>query len=484
VVNDAIRMSSPTDFLIRTAAPATPGTTAALSRYATAVWLLQLVVPTVGFALSLRRLNDPYPFDRLALLLMAFCLLWYGACFLFLAVPAARRWIATHPAQLTGLYVSGAFGLAIAEGVCRVFVATGQPANFGPRCVQFSPALGWILIPGVDGVGDHGWRGHAIPRAKADGRFRIVCVGDSTTFGFHCSWEDAWPSQLETVLNNDGEWTRTFGRTEVLNLGVPGYGPDQSMLALKEFGLAFSPDVVIFQLCLNDFADASYDHHWLRLGGSTQYKPCYVLEDGHLVRQRELVPLPRDPTGKEFNPADPKNSEPSARLSESALWRLVRKQVQNVVARSWRKSLMEFPPQHWPIHDAFRANYGNARPLVWAMIKEMSRMADEAGAVFLVALSPANMSLVNAPEDAPPWRLESFLHEYDEDARAAGITALNCVPEFFAARGNNRFLLPHDHYHLNPQGNAFIAQLTARWLKREYAAERLRRTAPKVSRSN
>jgi len=417
-------------------------------------------------------------------LLLAFLLLWYGGCFLVLAMREGRRWIATHSAQLVGLYGSITLGLALAEVSCRILVATEQPPSFGPRVVQYSPVLGWALIPGVEDIGAHGWRGPSMARTKEDGRFRIVCAGDSTTFGFHGSWEDAWPHQLETSLNRDADWTRAHGITEVLNLGVPGYGPDQSMLALEEIGLSYAPDVVIFHLCLNDFADASYDHHWLKLGGFTQYKPFYVLEDGRLAREKALVPLPRDPAGNEFYPTDSNHSAPSARPFRSALAQFLRNRARHFVAGVSRKPLLDFPQQHWPIHDGFRARYALARPLVWAMIKEMSRVASDAGAVFLVTLSPGSMNPVNGPEDAPPWRLATFLREYEDDAKAAGIPALNCIPEYFTAGGNGRFLLPHDPYHLNRQGNAFIAQTTARWLKNEYLAAKLRRIVSQQSGSN
>jgi lysophospholipase L1-like esterase len=436
-----------------------------LSRLPTIVWLVQLILPTIGLCLGLNHLDDPDPINRIARGLMAFCLLWYGGCLLLMAIRKGQTWIATHTAQLLCLYISFAVSLAAAEAFCRTFVDTNLPPSFGPRCVQFSPYLGWVPIPGFEEIGAHGWRGPAIPCSKAPGHFRIVCVGDSTTFGFHCSWEDAWPHQLETVLNQDCEWTRKNGRTEVLNLGVPGYGPDQSMIALKKFGLAYSPDIVIFQLCLNDFADASYDHHWLKLGGSIQYKPSFVLEDGHLVRRRDLVPLPRDPSGRKFDPADRSKSAQSARLFESALWNLVRKRTQAVFTMGSRPRRVQFPQQHWPIQEALRANYAQARPLVWALITEMSRAAAESRAVFVLTLSPCGMHLVNGPEDSPPWRVGTFLREYEDDARAAGIPALNCMSEYFRAGGNDRFLLPQDPYHLNPQGNAFIAQTTAQWLK-------------------
>ncbi len=457
------------------APPVPPGR---LARCSTIVWLFQLVVPTLALPLAWRRLHEPYPADRLALLLIIFCLLWCGGCFLVLATRVGRRWVASHPAQLIGLYVSVTLSLAAAEGICRMFDSTDRQGVFGVRFMDYSPILGWKLIAGVDDIGGHGWRGASVSHQKSDRHCRIVCVGDSTTFGYLCSWEEAWPHQLEIALNQDADWVRDNGTTEVLNLGVSGYGPDQSLLALKEFGLAYSPDIVIFHLCLNDFADVTGDRS-VTPGGFTRYKPFYVLKEGHLVLARDRVPLPRDPEGNAYDPANPERSARGSRVFRSALWHVVRKQAQNLLTGAWRKREADVShPQYWPIHDSFRATYATTRPLVWAMIKEMSRAANEAGAVFLVTLSPANMKFVNRPEDAPPWRVATFLREYESDARAAGVPALDCVQEYFAAGGNERFLIQEDGYHLNPKGNAFVARATASWLAKEYQAAKLRRIVP------
>jgi len=448
--------------------------TSRFAKYATVVWLLQLAVPTIGLVPAVRRLQEPYPSNRLAPLLITFCLVWYGACFLVLAVRAGRRWIASHAAQLIGLYVSVTASLAAAEVICRMLDSTEQPWRPGGSMIDYSPVLGWTLAAGVGDTGTHGWRGPSVPRTKRDGQFRIACLGDSTTFGYLCSWAEAWPHQLEVSLNQDADWTRSHGITEVLNLGVSGYGPDQSMLALKEYGLSYSPDIVIFHLCLNDFADVAYDRN-VTPGGFTRYKPSFVLKDGHLVPVRDRVPLPRDPEGHEYHPGDSAHSARSSHFFQSALWQFVRKQAHDLSTGAWRKDPLEVSqPQYWPINDAFRAKYAKTRPLVWAMIREMSRVANEAGAEFLVTLSPANMKFVSRPEDAPPWRVATFLREYHDDADALGIPALDYAAEYFAEGGNKRFVIEQDGYHLNPQGNALVGQAAARWLKTAYPAAKLR----------
>ena len=116
----------------------------------------------------------------------------------------------------------------------------------------------------------------------------------------------------------------------------------------------------------------------------------------------------------------------------------------------------------WPIRAGFLTEYNRARPLVWALVREMAKASSEAGSQFLVTLSPTFME---TPSDAPPWRVGSFLQEYQADAAAAWVPAINCVAEYFAKGGNARFLSAPDPYHLNSQGNALVAQHIMGWLK-------------------
>jgi hypothetical protein len=77
-----------------------------------------------------------------------------------------------------------------------------------------------------------------------------------------------------------------------------------------------------------------------------------------------------------------------------------------------------------------------------------------------LTISPAYMKTL---ENEPPWRVRSFLDEYQEEARAAHLSVRQCVTDFFAECGNDRLILPDGH--LNPAGNALIARKTMQWLK-------------------
>jgi lysophospholipase L1-like esterase len=96
-----------------------------------------------------------------------------------------------------------------------------------------------------------GLRGAEVEPGKPAGVYRILALGDSVTFGWGLRGEDAYPSQLASLLAT----LRPNQRFEVVNAGVSGYGTWQQALWLQEAGLALQPDVVVVQAHLNDASD-------------------------------------------------------------------------------------------------------------------------------------------------------------------------------------------------------------------------------------
>ena len=88
----------------------------------------------------------------------------------------------------------------------------------------------------------------AIPRPP--GVRRVVCLGDSFTWGVRVLFDDAWPQRLERLLARDrGEvW-------EAVNLGEPGFNSVQEAARLASQGFAYEPDVVVVGYVLNDSED-------------------------------------------------------------------------------------------------------------------------------------------------------------------------------------------------------------------------------------
>lgn len=81
-------------------------------------------------------------------------------------------------------------------------------------------------------------------------RLRILCLGDSITYGFWLADRaDAYPSQLERIWNESG----TSQKVEVINLGYPGTSSSRLLLHLPRMLESTEPDVIIVMIGANDF---------------------------------------------------------------------------------------------------------------------------------------------------------------------------------------------------------------------------------------
>lgn len=84
--------------------------------------------------------------------------------------------------------------------------------------------------------------------AKARDEYRILSLGESTTFGHGVTEEETYSRKLEARLNKEA-----FGVTfHVINAGVAAYSSFQSWKYLELRGMDLEPDMVLFYHELND----------------------------------------------------------------------------------------------------------------------------------------------------------------------------------------------------------------------------------------
>jgi lysophospholipase L1-like esterase len=97
-------------------------------------------------------------------------------------------------------------------------------------------------------LNSEGFRDVALPEEKPSTVFRIVCLGDSWTFGWNVGQEQAYPQQLKTLLK------REFSEAnfEVFNLGVGGYSSINGLKLLKTRVLDLKPDVAVIAFAMNE----------------------------------------------------------------------------------------------------------------------------------------------------------------------------------------------------------------------------------------
>ncbi|MHB8834578.1 MAG: SGNH/GDSL hydrolase family protein [Candidatus Methylomirabilia bacterium] len=191
-----------------------------------------------------------------------------------------------------GLLVLGSLVLALVtlESALAVFA----PHKILTRAYheRYDPVLGWVNKPLKDeGVhfeyapnrffhvahNSRGLRGKETGYEKRPGTRRLLFVGDSYFWGYGVSDSEVLTEELQRVLPHS---------YEVLNGGTSGYGTDQAYLWLKNEGLKYRPDIVVFSFSAANDLD--------EIATSVAYftpKPVFVLEGGVLVLKN--VPVPR-----------------------------------------------------------------------------------------------------------------------------------------------------------------------------------------------
>lgn len=89
------------------------------------------------------------------------------------------------------------------------------------------------------------------PRDEVD--VRILCVGDSVTFGTGVRNEETFPNQLEQML---GESVAEGRRVEVINGGVSAYNAENVLGLLSTHLGDLRPDLVVYTFVENDLDDS------------------------------------------------------------------------------------------------------------------------------------------------------------------------------------------------------------------------------------
>ena len=120
------------------------------------------------------------------------------------------------------------------------------------------PQLGFVHAPNRSAflmgapvsINSHGLRDREYSEAKPSNVFRVMMLGDSTTFGWGVREEDTAAKFLERKLN--AHLPPGFDKVEVINAGVGNYDTVQEVTYYETRGKAFHPDLVVLVFFIND----------------------------------------------------------------------------------------------------------------------------------------------------------------------------------------------------------------------------------------
>lgn len=140
----------------------------------------------------------------------------------------------------------------------------------------------------------------------ADGKLRIVMMGDSNTYGLYLKEDESYPSVFEKNWNE----RHPDQPIQVINLGFPGTNSSRVLKSMPDVIKTFSPDVITVMVGVNDFWTAPVNvegmansissvEGWFR-DHIRLYKLIYMLR--RQAYQKNLLTVDQDPREVRFDP--------------------------------------------------------------------------------------------------------------------------------------------------------------------------------------
>ncbi|MGE0708758.1 MAG: SGNH/GDSL hydrolase family protein [Planctomycetota bacterium] len=183
------------------------------------------------------------------------------------ASPATAR--GRRRAVFAGLALLLSLGLAAVVGeVALRILDLDVPARryFSPGIYRADPDLGWALLPGYRGVhreysydartstNARGFRGPEWDAARRAAPVRVLCLGDSCTFGRGVNDGEEFTARLEVALR-----ARLGREVSVYAAAVPGYDTVQEDVLHAQLQAELAPQVVVVAWLPNDVLERSVE---------------------------------------------------------------------------------------------------------------------------------------------------------------------------------------------------------------------------------
>ena len=335
-------------------------------------------------------------------------------------------------ATLLNLVATG-IGLGVTFALLEFVLACTLPPPLVYRYPQplhrADAQLGWTMVPNQHTftldkpvvTNSLGFRSPELSPQKDSRALRVMCLGDSQTFGYGVSQDETYPARLGALLARD----RGDRPVEFVNAGVQVYSTEQEVDQLERFAPPLQPDVVTLGFYLNDLDEVLAEDKASRMdessgefakGGLQRYVPSWIL---YGIRRSRLVTFIHWRWGLLTSGGD---------------------------ASSETRVLLGTPPpkyeRGWTIVEA-------------ALVRARSFCAAH-GIRFIVFAVP------HPQEFAQPYPHEQYRSRFLDLAHRLGIETIDPAPSIRASGpGVGRFFITWDG-HLSSEADALIAELLAR----------------------
>jgi lysophospholipase L1-like esterase len=277
------------------------------------------------------------------------------------------------------------------------------------------------------------------PSRNKQHKFRIVCLGGSTTFGHELKAEEAWPAVTERVLRSKGI------DAEVINAGVQGYGSRQLLVHYRKDIASLQPDYVVIYEGWNRTGALVDPEGWLAFGLGTGQPgkkrsrlEVYLLRHS-LVLQRIYTWVAKRRAGK------PNLSTATYKIDpyDDVFVRDFRELVEEIQAHRQYPVLVLYPALYFPGMTAQERSI--FEPMLWshrafqeAMLTELERKHEDLRALAQSTGTPL-VDVQGAFSSSRGWeRAALFMDEMHLTVRGnqkAGEVIANCLADLIF-RGN------------------------------------------------
>lgn len=326
-------------------------------------------------------------------------------------------------------------------GILEVVFRIRNPVQEGPalNLIEKHEPYVYRLNPEHPEINSFSARGPEVAVPKPEGKFRVLALGDSVTFGLFVNSEEAWPHQLESELQQE------IPGTEVINAGTSGYTPFLERQYYREIGRYLGAKRVVIGFCFNDAVNPL--RHWQ--AGMTGVRLTHVPDEAY-------------PSGK----ADIVEDKMMEVMRLSRLLDSLYRRTFNLRMIFWRYE--KFQGKRWPVYvsDESRQslnvfNETESPEFLWLFeqYEKLRRDVEADGARLKILLFP----LAYQFEDGYPFFPQRTLMK---ECRRRGLDCVDLYPVFREAGGKSLFMGKHRHHprdvwHLNAEGHRVAARAAA-----------------------